>query len=435
MLRATFLLVLIVLAPNRVHGQEAHTIDELWKQLSEIEEANRRLQIELENIRLQLNSCRPASRNSAEPRGVQQRSDETEVYVRWRDLTPGESRIRFYGQLRLDVIRDSSRPDNSQKPFFVLPASDFRRSEFTMHPRLTRLGVDFSPLDGSPPVTGKFEIDFQNGGLESRQILRIRHAYLQFQRKGVSLLAGQTWDIISPLNPTVNNDTLMWNAGNLGDRRPQFRLQGEPKLGPGRIVLSGGVALGGAADPADLDLDGFRDAESSGRPNIQARVGYALASRFSAGVWAHRGWQRARIKSPVVFGAYSAGTDFEVALGAGTRFRGEIWKGSNLSDVRGGVGQGLNPDRRIPIRSAGGWTEVNWRAAWNEMAMGYSTDDPANRDLSAGIEQNRAWYWANRVTLGRGLTLGFDYIYWTTQFQNARSGRNHRTNVFLQYLF
>lgn len=116
-------------------------------------------------------------------------------------------------------------------------------------------------------MSGKLETDFENGGSESRQIIRIRHAYLRMGWKDFSLLAGQTWDIVSPLFPTVNNDTLQWNAGNVGDRRPQLRAAYEPKAGSGKLSFTGGIGLTGAIDSLDLDNNGFGDGEESARPN------------------------------------------------------------------------------------------------------------------------------------------------------------------------
>ena len=72
----------------------------------------------------------------------------------------------------------------------------------------------------------------------------------------------------------------------------------------------------------------------------------------------------------------------------------------------------------------------------NELAVGYSLDDPTNRDLETkGILLNRAVYLADRIDLGRGVQLGIDYIYWKTRFQGQADGTNHRTNVFVQYRY
>src|SRR5262245_17914956 len=113
-----------------------------------------------------------------------------------------------------------------------------------MPPRHQRFGADCSgpriAALGDTKLSGKLELDFANGGSESRQIIRIRHGYLKMDwDHQVSILAGQTWDVVSPLFPTVNNDTLMWNVGNPGDRRPQFRFASEPKSGQGQGAVSG----------------------------------------------------------------------------------------------------------------------------------------------------------------------------------------------------
>ncbi len=159
--------------------------------------------------------------------------------VRWGDLVlGGNNKLKFYGQLRLDVDLDSQRPNSPQAPLLSChPILDWEGSWMLATFRCTRVSQDlvlttavrrFRSL-GDAGLSGKLELDFENGGSESREIIRIRHAYLQLKKDDVSILAGQTWDLFSPLFPTVDNDTLLWNAGNVGDRRPQFRVSYEPE--------------------------------------------------------------------------------------------------------------------------------------------------------------------------------------------------------------
>ncbi len=121
----------------------------------------------------------------------------------WKELVAGQSKLQFYGFIRLDAIFDSARPNSVQSPLYVLsedPALGAAgQRNFTMHPRLTRFGFNLQGpeagwLDGAAP-SGTLELDFQNGGLESRQIIRIRHAYFKLAWAKLSLLAGQTWDL------------------------------------------------------------------------------------------------------------------------------------------------------------------------------------------------------------------------------------------------
>ena len=53
----------------------------------------------------------------------------------------------------------------------------------------------------------------------------------------------------------------MWNAGNVGDRRPQLRAAYERKVGRGKLSLLGGIGLTGAIDAQDLDNNGFATAK------------------------------------------------------------------------------------------------------------------------------------------------------------------------------
>jgi hypothetical protein len=88
--------------------------------------------------------------------------------------------LEVYGQIRADVIYDDSRPDAAQTPTFIRSEApgEEDRSSFTMHPRLSRLGVNFQGpvLDrlAAAVVSGKLELDFQNGGRESRATPRYR---------------------------------------------------------------------------------------------------------------------------------------------------------------------------------------------------------------------------------------------------------------------
>jgi len=139
----------------------------------------------------------------------------------------------------------------------------------------------------------------------------------------LSLLLGQTWDVISPLYATVNNDTLMWNAGNLGDRRPQVRVSFEPKACNGTFSLAGALGLTGAVDEKNLDAatDTTRDGEASGLPNVQFRLGFTRPfqrgkSRWGVGGWGHHAWEKTA--TPVAgedeFTSRSAGIDAQLVL-------------------------------------------------------------------------------------------------------------------------
>ena len=196
-----------------------------------------------------------------------------------------------YGFVRFDAVFDDSKLSHPQYPNWVKsePPGTEDNGTLTIHPRLTRVGARFAPveLDEDSEISGVIEADFQNGGSESRQILRLRKAYFNLKKGDWHFLAGQTWDLISPLFPAANNDGMMWNTGNLGDRHPQARLTYKPG------AFSAAVALGqtGAVDKKDLDKNGTLDGWEAAVPFLQARVGIEQM-KFKAGAWAHRGSEK-----------------------------------------------------------------------------------------------------------------------------------------------
>ena len=353
-----------------------------------------------------------------------------------------QSEVSFYGFVRVDAIFDDSRPSAFQTPTFIRSEGPDmeNRSNFAFHPRLTRMGLNYRGLLldglGGSRITGKIETDFQNGGRESRAVARYRHAYLQLGWEDSSLLVGQTWDIISPLYPTVNADTLMWNAGNLGDRRVQMRYTYEPQTG---LSLRAGLGLTGAVDNQDVDGNGVRDGEASTLPNLQGRIGYhSSGGTVRAGLWGHY----AQLETDALFGgvkdfdSYSFGGDYEFRFHPAVSLKGELWTGSNLSDFRGGIGQSFNTVTGEEIGSRGGWVELGLRASRYSFSTGYTIDDPENGDLLDGSRtKNRAWYVTNQFRLAPPVLLGLDYLYWKTNFKGREGGIDNRVNLYLIYNF
>ncbi len=199
--------------------------------------------------------------------------------------------LRFYGFLRGDWDTATNRLNDIQNPLFVLPQDPRFRTgpnnvvlnpghdlNYSLYPRLTRFGLEYYGkaipcLWGGIP-SGRLEIDFLTAvpvNSESRELLRLRLAYGQIQWDEWTLVVGQDWDIIAPLIPTINDNTLMWNTGNMGDRRPQIKLQWDHDLGGAyRFQLQNGLAMADAINGVDRDGNGLRDNEDFGFPAYEA---------------------------------------------------------------------------------------------------------------------------------------------------------------------
>jgi hypothetical protein len=448
-------------------GSAERDIDELREAQRRLEELVRRQQQEIEELQRRLEGAAAPATEVALEKEIDEFLKEKQA-IGWKDLSPSGSKLKFYGFLRLDAIYDDSRPNNSQTIGWILSedenappgvgAGGKNRENFTMHPRLTRFGMDFdgpvvSAL-GDAKVDGKLEIDFYNNGLqgqsESRAAVRMRHAWARLGWGAFTLLAGQTNDVISPIFPIVNPDLVMWGAGNLGDRRPQVRPEYVVPLGGdgGKLLLTGMVGLTGADDNSDLDSPGtygagYRDGEASALPTLQARVGYRTPfyekQNFEAGVWGDRAWEDPdqRIAGETHFDSYAYGFDFTVPVYEDLVYlKGEGWTGTNVDDVRGGIFQGINTVTGDTIDSRGGFVEAGFKPAsfWT-IAGGYSRDDPDNSDLNdGGRAANKIWYVGNRFKFDV-IEFGFDYLYWTTEYVGFDDGTDNRIQAYMSYAF
>lgn len=452
-------------AETAAHDESAGEVEALKRRVEDVENQNRELLQMLTDLKARTAPAGPpvmtggaqtagppqplAAANA--PAAPPRKADDG--LVRWSELLGEGNRIKLSGFLRLDMLFDSQRPNNAQTILFVTSpdprAGNTSNGDFTMHPRLTRFGIDYTAPTisklGDAKLSGKLEVDFQNGGSESRQVVRVRHGFLKLDWKKVSLLAGQTWDTVSPLFPTVNNDTLQWNAGNVGDRRPQLRVTYQPNVGEkGKLSLTGGVGLTGAVDALDLDANGVRDGEESARPDVQGRVGFSYPSaakgqRASLGVSGFYGFLKTAraVAGRTSFRSQLVNVDFTLPLHDRLALRGEGWWGRNMSDVRGGAGQGVNAATGREIRGRGGWAEVNVKfSRYFALSPGFSTDDPVDADVPLnGRTRNRAFFVANRITPNNNFLIGADYLRWKTNYRGLLGGVNNRVNIFFQYNF
>lgn len=388
---------------------------------------------------------------------------EESGWVRWNELVFGDSKLKLYGRLRFDLIFDESRPNNTQSMGFVRSEDSNLggkngREDLTMHPRLTQLGIDFDgptiePL-GSAELSGKLELDFFNEGANpaaSRVTVRLRQAWLKlyWSKMNISLLAGQTYDVASPVQSLISRDYTLWNTGDIGYWRPQLRLEVAPKLGFGNVVAQIMIGLTGAVDRSDLDSpgsfgSGYSDGETSGLPTLQARLGYEGVfsegwNKLQFGVWGFRAWEDPdeRINGRDRFDSWGYGADLVIPVYEDICWiKGEIWEGENLDDMRGGIFQGVNATTGDEVRSRGGFIEVGFKPFefWTTTG-GYSMDDPNNHDLgSAAMAVNKIWYFGNHFTFD-SFSFGVDYMYWKTDYTDFQSGDDNRFQAFIQYSF
>lgn len=399
----------------------------------------------------------PSREEGAAPAGEAAPAEEPEpVY------DTGMPQLQFYGFLRLDMNIDDSQLSHPQYAMWAksegeggdAPKDD---SGVTIHPRLTRLGFKILPWRPAADVTisGKFEVDFQAGGSESRALMRLRQAWGAVSWQWIEFLAGQHWEIISPLLPNAHLDGIMWNTGNLGDRRPQMRLTLTPTFGAATVRIATAVGMTGAVDNKNMDekkagdtagdvaglfgMDGYDIAQ----PNVQGLV------EVSVPIWT---------KKPLIVGFSGSWAEEATKFAVGTEKRfvqamvsahlrvpilerlwlsGEVFYGQNLSDLRGGIGQGVNTTTGQEIVSMGGWLELSGQPMdWLKLHGGFAIDDPDDADLPAGGRAQNWAFWA--VAQFRPWTpfqVAVEYMHWQTKYLGKPGGDANRWIFHASWFF
>jgi hypothetical protein len=137
------------------------------------------------------------------------------------------------------------------------------------------------------------------------------------------------------------------------------------------------------------------------------------------------------------FDAQGTNLDYTLPLSQRVSWRGELWSGHNMSDMRGGIGQGFNATLGRLIRARGGWSELSLKVTrrWS-VVPGVTVDDPNAADLSKGNRsRNMAYYVGNRLALDKAFLIGLDYLRWKTSYAGSYTAVDNRVDLFFQYGF
>ena len=334
----------------------------------------------------------------------------------------GPVETTVYGRLKADVSYDSAATNSNGNFVQWVDDAASEDDQLAVTARETRVGVK---LKQGESVSGLIEFDLYGGTTENKPTVLLRKVYAKMElAEGISLLAGQTGDVFSPLLPAVLNYGWGWNCGNTGYRRPQVRLE---------YANSGLVAQAALARAID--------GEVSGNPDVQARVGYGLKNdsmNVAVGVSIVKG-TRDTMHDDVVDGL---AVDFHTGFGP-LVLRGEYFTGENLSSYLGGIGQGLN-DNGEEINTAGMWFQVGYKVT-DQLTIngGYLFDDPDEDDLTGAADvddrdKNTAWFVNVRGKLNKNTEAGIEVSGWTTTYTDGTDTtdyENMRYQASLIYTF
>jgi len=416
---------------------------EIIERLKESEGKNTKLESEVDRLRSQQNELlakdieqyleATKELEGAEPAGFRTKKDAF---------------CTLYGFLRLDAYYDTARFNSVIVPFVVVPEDGIAASpndnQFAFDARLTRIGFLFNfGKVGAADATGKLEIDFANfpsGTSESRPTPRIRLAYTQIETEKWWIRLGQDWDVASPLYPSLNNEGVMWNAGNPGDRRPQVEFFWK---GTGSVTVHAALGMQGAVNNQDLDagLGTFtttlQDGFDAGWPNFEIRGAWTSKGdrKIVIGIWGYVGGN----ETDTAFGGSTdflsamAGGDFTIPISEKFLVLGEFWWAQAGGDIRANIGQTINTATGDEIRGWGGWIELRFKQneKWNWYG-GVTIDDPDDGDLpAAGAKQNFVTYIGVTRHWSKTFRTTLDVSFWETQYNNDTLGNALRFDFYV----
>jgi hypothetical protein len=352
--------------------------------------------------------------------------------------------VQLYGYIKLDVAFDTASISNGDFARWVeSEANRHNDPQINITANQTRLGLNFSgPSAKSMTTSGRLEMDFYGGGTENKPIPMMRHAYLllTWPQLNLSLLAGQTSDVISPLYPNTLNYTVAWWAGNIGYRRPQLRVSkdfGSTDILTLQLAISRTV---GDANPFGPPAD---TGEASGIPTTQARIAYTfpmLSKKATIGISGHYGKDEYDI-DPMGhcrhFESWSGNGELILPLWEKIEFRGEMFYGQNMDEYLGGIGQGINLKEMREIRDLGGWGQfaLGPFGKWT-FDLGGSADDPNDNDLNPGDRSLNIAYWGNCLyDITRAVQVGLEGSYWVTNYKFGELSDSYRGQASFIYKF
>ena len=398
---------------------------------------------------IQVQAIEPLETTGAEYFTFDEIKREMEKLV-WRK---GPFRIVPYGCITVSTVYETERSTEGDIILWVDSPDVHGEDAFYIDARSSRLGVDIA----GPPVSifpcakvgGKVEFDFQGQFVyKNKPGVLFRQAYVEVKNNNYRLLAGQGWEVISPLYPGNLNYVPGSAAGNLGYRRAQLR--GERYLTfseTSKLILQGSLNLG-------VELDFATDPTvvggTAGWPIIEGRAAWQIgqsncpcAKPAEIGFSAHIGEEIYDFLPPnpdpqlnVARRTWSFNIDLSLPITQRLSLQGEFFTGENLAAYMGGILQGVDRNTHKTIRSTGGW--FNFKYFWTPRLYsyaGYSLDDPFNQDLTTGRTYNQ-FYFANLLyDLTDKFMVGVDVSSWKTNWIDKRPGNSVRFDFQIRYHF
>ena len=315
----------------------------------------------------------------------------------------------------------------------------------------TRLGMKISgPSTDTLKTSGRVEIDFYEGGAENQARPRMRHAYMviDLPQQRLSILAGQTTDVISPLYPSTLNYSTGWWAGNIGYRRPQIRVTKDIALTEdvdlrlqGALTRTIGDDLVSGFDPGDTG-------EDYPLPGVQGRVAVTFPcfgpKPTVVGIsthWGREEYDKDASDTHENLDTWSVNLDIVQPVNDWLVVKGELYTGENLDAYLGGIGQGVNHTRVKEIGACGGWLAATltpldrWTFNVGATVEAVDTDDIDETDSIEDRTLNKSIFSNAIYSINEKTSVGIEVSHWFTEYKHSDKGGSLRLQGSFIYKF
>ncbi len=360
--------------------------------------------------------------------------------------------ISIYGKIKLDASYSDSTVHPGNYGVWVdqeYAGGPKDVSQMNMTADETRLGLKFKGPDYSDlETTGIIEMDYYgSAGSETKpsEVLRRAFVNLKWTDMDLSLLAGQEWDVVAPLNPGTLNYTVMFYQGNIQFRRPQIRLtKGFAVSDNVNLLLE--LALCRNVGTADGAYTAGDTGENAATPIFEYRGAVSfpgLSSKkttigLSGATGSQKEYTNATATTDKTYNVSLFAVDLNMPLVEGLGLKGEYWTGKNVSSFLGGIGQGVNTTLDKEIQATGYWAALSYKFAdyWH-INVGYGCDDPKNDDLNAGDKTKNEITFANVMyDLTESVSLGLEVSDLKTDYKgNDKTADATRIQGSITYSF
>jgi len=360
--------------------------------------------------------------------------------------------LKWYGYVKLDAAEDQNLSSHGNYILWVERKTNAADDgQFNMTADQTRLGLKAAVKGIKPLVNAQLELDLYGGVTgasvpENKPIFQMRHAFFTVQSGQFKLLAGQTWDLAAPLNPSTLNYAVLWGCGNIGFRRPQVSFfYAVPAGDSAAVTLAAGLfrVIGGDLTPTgdSTVADGFDDGADAGLPSVQGRLEFEDQSTSGistrAGVSGLWGKLRAEDKLAAIsteYDSWGLAGHLTASSTSGCGVAVEAFIGSNLSAYYGGI---LDKDRFNGLKTKGGWGSIWMKpAATVVTTVGMGMDDPDNAGVAdAGRTFNRCYFGNVVVTPWPQVSMGLEISHWDTYYRGRGKSDDLRGQTSLMVTF